>query len=361
MPYFPPKQPEFNYLHHLALMYGNAQTPWTVDDLSFYVAHQSAPGAWHDWLFDSFLFLNICSKNGRDYRADINLGTSMSGEGDFFAACSPQPAGVHEWEELLDFYVDSVQTLNQTIKQLVPQISTPLTHPRNVVLMVPYPHITQGDFGRSGWNFSTQGQNLDQATRQRLAACEWFITELKQRLPQFEYVHILGVYWMFESVFRSWEVDDHWLLKELRPFIHRLGYKFFWIPFYSTYNIHLLDAYQNYYFDLAFLQPNYMFYQRGVDLIQAAQAAQKREAGIEIEYYLELDEPIAVQGERQRRFREYLNGGVTQGYMVSAACAYFLGQKSLERMVVHPDPQEREFYQDIYQFIRGTYTLKPLR
>jgi hypothetical protein len=361
MTYFPPQQPAFNYLHHLALMYGDAQQPWTVDDLSFYVAHQSAPGIWQDWLFDSFLFLNIASKNKRDYRADINLGTTMSGEGDFFAACSPQPAGVAEWEELLDFYSDAVQTLNQTIKQLIPHINTPLTHQRNAVLMIPYPHITQVNFGRSGWNFSTQGQNLDQATRSRLSACQWFIEELQKRLPICEYVHILGVYWMFETVFRSWEVDDHWLLKELRPFIHKMGYKFLWIPFYSTYNIHLLDDYQNYYFDLAFLQPNYMFYQRGVNLAQAAQAAQKRQAGLEIEYYLELDEPIAVQGERHQRFREYLDGGVTYGYIRESACAYFLGQKSLERMVSHPDPQEREFYQDIYHFIRGTYTPKSLR
>ncbi|MEN9214488.1 MAG: DUF4855 domain-containing protein [Gloeomargarita sp. DG02_4_bins_56] len=360
MPYFPPKQPALNYLHHLVLMYGNARHPWTVEDLKFYVAHQSH-GVWQNWLFDSFLFLNIASKNGRDYRADINLGTSMSGEGDFFAACSPQPAGSQEWEELLDFYADSVATLNRTIREFIPHIPQPLAHPRNVIFMIPYPHITQRDFGRSGWNFSTQGQNLDQATRQRLAACRWFIEELQKRLPSCEYVHILGIYWMFETVFRSWEVDDHWLLKELRPFIHQRGYQFFWIPFYSSYNIHLLDDYQNYYFDLAFLQPNYMFYQKGVDLAQAAQAAQKRHAGIEIEYYLELDEPIAVQGERHRRFREYLNGGITYGYMNQSACAYFLGQKSLERMAVHPDPQEREFYQDVGHFIRGSYTPKPLR
>jgi hypothetical protein len=359
MAYFAPQQPAFNYLHHLVLMYGNAQRPWQVADLSFYVAYQSPTGAWQDWLFDSFLFLNVCSRNKRDYRADINVGTTMSGEGDFFAICSPQPAGVQEWEELLDFYVATVQTLHQTIAALKPHIPTPLPHPRNVVLMIPYPHITQTNFGRSGWNFSTQGQNLDQATRHRLAACTWFVSELKRRLIATEYVHILGVYWMFETVFRSWDIDDHWLLKELRPVIHQMGYKFLWIPFYSRYNIHLLDDYQNYYFDLAFLQPNYMFYRQGVDLVQAAQAAYQRQAGIEIEYYLELDEPIAIQGERQRRFREYLNAGVTQGYMRSAACAYFLGQKSLERMVVHPDPREREFYQDIYHFVRGTYQLKP--
>ena len=129
-------------------------------------------------------------------------------------------------------------------------------------------------------------------------------------------MHLLGVYWMFETVYRGWNVDDHWLLKPLRPRVHRHGLKFLWIPFWSAYNVHLLDDYRSYYFDLAFLQPNYMFYKEGKSLEAAAEAARRRGAGIEMEYYLELDEPIGVTGERHSRFRDYLNGGVT-----SATCA----------------------------------------
>ncbi len=75
---------------------------------------------------------------------------------------------------------------------------------------------------------------------------------------------------------------------------------------------------------------------------------------------MERDEPLAIADQRHHRFREYLNTGVTQGYLREAACADFLGQESLERMVTHPDPQEREFNQDIYHFVRGTYQQKPL-
>lgn len=365
MPYFPPRQPGFNGLHHLALIYGDARQPWTPEILTYYAAHLDDIGRPVDWLFDSFLFLNLASSRGRDYRADINLDNTMSGEGDFFAWCSPRPAEVTDWLELLDFYFGpqgALATLDQTLEQLVDQVPQPYGHRRNVVLMIPYPHISQRAFGKlpgadTALNFGVEGQNLDRATRQRLHACSWFVEQLVARWSagRYRHLHLLGAYWMFESVHRSWEVDDHWLLKELRPVLHHHDLKFLWIPFYSRYTIHLLDDYQRYYFDLAFLQPNVMFYQQGVDLEAAATAARQRGAGLEMEYYLELDEPIAVTAERHTRFRAYLDGGVHHSYMTEAACAWFLGQGSLERMHCHPDAQEWVFYQDVYRFIRGTY------
>ena len=105
MPYFPQSHPDFNCLRHLLLLYGDATRPWTHDSLLHAVAHLRPDGAADDWLFDSFLFLNVKSASGRDYCADVNLGTTMCGEGDFFAMCSPQPATRADWEELLEFYL----------------------------------------------------------------------------------------------------------------------------------------------------------------------------------------------------------------------------------------------------------------
>ncbi len=77
-----------------------------------------------------------------------------------------------------------------------------------------------------------------------------------------------------------------------------------------------------------------------------------------MEYYLELNEPIAVGRERHQRFREYLDGGVTYGYMTESACAHFQGVGALDRMRVHEDPREREFYEDIFAFVKGRYRIK---
>lgn len=367
MPYFPQRLEEFNFLRHLMLMYGNAKTPWRSDELRYYVAHFDHTNKPDDWLFDSFLFLNVKAASGNDFCADVNLGTTMSGEGDFFSMVSPQPATKDEWEELLEFFLGSsgaVQTLDTTIDKLSQEIHHPYETKRNVVLMLPYPHISQERFGVVGGrnlNFSIKNQNLTRASEQRLAASTWFVDRIVERFAALsvKHVHLLGVYWMFETVFRGWDVDDHWLLKELRRHIRSHNLKFLWIPFWSRYNLHLLEHYRDYYFDLAFLQPNYMFYEKIRGVEDAARAARKRGAGIEMEYYLELNEPIKIQDERHSRFRDYLNGGVTYGYMTKAACAHFHGIGSLERMQHHENPLEREFYDDIYRFTKGEYRIKP--
>jgi hypothetical protein len=368
MAYFPQAHPDFNGLRHLLLLYGNAAKPWKQESLTHAVAHLDEAASVDDWFFDSFLFLNAKSSAGRDFSADINRGTTMSGEGDFYAVCSPEPALKEDWDELLEFYLGSagaVSMLDQTIAACAAQVRSRPEFKHNVVLMLPYPHITQGSFGKlerghPSLNFSVGGQNLTKATAQRLRACEWFVDEITGRFRRLapEHVHLLGVYWMFETVYRSWDVDDHWLLKELRKRIHAHGLKFLWIPFWSAYNVHLLDDYRSYYFDCAFLQPNYMFYRRGASLASAAEAARQRNAGIEMEYYLELNEPIAVEGERHKRFREYLDGGLKFGYMRESVCAHFQGVGALERMRTHKDPQEREFYEDIFAFVKGRYRAK---
>jgi hypothetical protein len=369
MAYFPQNDPQFNHLRHLMLMYGNAKRPWTTKELRYSVAHLNPEGTPDDWLFDSFLFLNQTSAAGRDYLADVNLGTTMSGEGDFRAVCSPRPAGREDWDELVEFYLGSdgaVEKLNQTVEECGHAIGRPYGHKRNVVLMLPYPHVTQKDFGElplapGSMDFTTAGQDLAEATAQRLNACRWFVDVLTQHWQgnRWRHLNFLGVYWMFETVYRSWDVDDHWLLKELRRHVNQRGLKFLWIPFLSSYNVHLLDDYQRYYFDLAFLQPNYMFYREGKSIEAAAEAARKRNAGIEMEYYLELNEPIAVGSERHARFREYLDGGVTHGYMTESACAHFQGSGSLARMHRHDDPVERGYYEDICRFVKGTYRVPP--
>jgi len=369
MPYFPQGQKEMNYLRHLVLLYGDWRRPWTEEHLRYYVAHLNSSGEPDDWLFDSFLFLNNRSSDGSHYCADINLGTTMSGEGDFFARCSPTPADKRDWEELLDFYFGPsgcLAMLESTINTCSSGIPRPYGHPRNVILMLPYPHITQHAWGvlppgERILDFSIRTRNLMKASEDRLRAEQWVVDEVLRRYGKthFRHIKLLGLYWMFETVFRSWDVDDHWVLKELKKYINAKGLKFFWIPFWSSYNVHLLDDYQKYYFDLAFLQPNYMFYRRKVGLEEAAHAARQRNAGLEMEYYLELDEPIAILEERHLRFREYLNGGVVYGYMKEAACAHFQGVGSLEKMHRHEDPVERELYDDIYLFVRADYRIKP--
>ena len=92
---------------------------------------------------------------------------------------------------------------------------------------------------------------------------------------------------------------------------------------------------------------------------QSRRAAAARERESRWSTIVELDEPIAVGSERQARFREYLNAGVELGFMTDAACAHPQGSGSLERMRLHSDLIEREFYVDVYAAVKGRYRIKP--
>lgn len=368
MPYYPQNAPEMGHLRHLVLLYGRGKDSWSVDGFRAYAAEHDDENRPVDWLFDSFLLCPMVAPSGNAFAADVNIGTTMCGEGDFNAVPFPNPATRRDYEGLLDVYFGEgghLESLDAAIAGLKGILPTP-AHRHNVVLNIPYPGIQQTLWGRlpgdrHTLNFSTTGQTVARATASRLAATAWFADEAESRwnAARFPNLNFLGFYWPFETVYRGWDVDDHVLLKGLRKHLRHRDRKLMWIPFYATWNTHLLDNYEDYYFDLAFQQPNHMFYVNTPGIEGPARGAETRHAGFEMEYYLHLGEPTRVSGERHGRFRDYLNGGVDFGYMREAACAWFHGTDGIARMRTHEDPQERAFYRDICRFIRGTY--EPVR
>ncbi len=367
MPYFPPNLPEYNHLRHLYLLGWHPEKPITEEDLSCYVAHLTPKGELDDWFFDSFLVFMTKAPSGNALYNDINIGTTRSGEGDFFAVPSPNPGNAVDWEAALDsqFGPDGVYArLDRTIARLTARLGKP-NHRRNVVITIPYPHAHQVAFGpirEKGprLNFSVVGQNLTQATHHRLEACRWFVDESIRRWKKaaFKNLNLLGFYWVYESLHYAWNVDDHWVLKELHKHIRSRNSRLFWIPFYSSFNVNLLREGKGFYFDAAFLQPNHMFYANIPDVAKAAGEACERGAGIELEYWL-LKDPNHVTGrEKHQRFYNYLNGGVTHKYMTESACAYFVGFNDVHRMARHRSKIERQLYHDLYHFVKGDYTPK---
>jgi hypothetical protein len=355
------------YLRHLVLLYGRDKGAWGVEKLRQYAAHHNLENEPTDWLFDSFLFMSMAARSGNHFGADVNVGTTMCGEGDFYAIPSPNPPHKRDYEDLFDTYfgdggyMDNANAAIEGLKKVLPAPA----HKHNAVLTCPYPGINQALWGKLPGsdkilNFSCINQSSAKATADRLAATIWFVDECVKRWDDARWpnLNFLGFYWPFESVYRGWEVDDHVLLKDLHRRLKSIGKKMTWIPFYATYNTHLLDNYQDYYFDLAFQQPNHMFYVNTPGIEGPALGAKARNAGFEMEYYLDWNEPFAVLGERQQRFRDYLNGGVEFGFMKESACAWYHGSNGIAEMRAHEDPQERAYYEDIYHFIKGEYLIK---
>jgi hypothetical protein len=367
MSYFPPDLPEYNHLRHLQLFVWEPRKPLTEKDLSYHVAHINSRGKPDAWFFDSFLALSPVAPSGGSFVCDVNRGTTRCGDGDFFAIPVPNPANADDWREGLDSmfaHEGLLPALDRTIAGLKPNLGAP-PHTRNVVLTIPYPQPTQTMFGapRRGkppMNFSVTGQNLAQATEQRLEACKWFVGEAldRWRKARLGNLNLLGFYWIYESLHYAWHVDDHWLLKELYRHLRAKRTRLFWIPFYSSYNVRVLNDYRGFYFDCAFLQPNHMFYHHHRDVKTAAREAADCGAGVEMEYYLNMDPRCSIGREKHRRFRNYLNGGIDYGYMTQSACAWFIGANDLQKIAIAPDARERAFYHDIFHFVKGDYEAK---
>lgn len=363
MAYFEPGREDFNYLRHLILVGGDTREAWTKKDFAHYLTHLDADGEPDDWMFDTFALWHFKSPQGGYLYSDINIGTTRSGEGDFYAVPVPNPGNKEDWLSVIDWYFEPdifIHALEECIAESESKLGK-REHKVNLVITIPYPGPLQTKFGEvdgQQLNFSTRGQNRDRATKQRLKACTWFVDEVIRRFEEQNYKHInlLGFYWTFETVYKSWDMDDHWLLKELHKELKDRDMKFFWIPFWSSYNVHLLEDYQNYYFDCAFLQPNYMFYEDIQDVDKAAQVAKRCNAGIEMEFYTTTHAPTKVDQEKFKRFDRYLDGGIEFGYMTESACAWFDGGKAIYTLYHHHDPEQRKYYDKVYEFVKGTYS-----
>jgi len=369
MSYFPQNQPDFNYLRHLVLPIWDWNKPMSKKDMSMYLAHfDRRTNKADDWFYDAIMPYILESPNGNYLAADSNRGTSRNGEGDFYAIVNPNPANMRDWLLGIEAHLapnGPIDTIDKLVPELTRQVGRKPNHPISIVIGCPYPMPNQSLFGKlksnkPSLNFSVTAQNLMQASEQRLEAVNWFVDEaLKQwSKTDFKNVKLLGFYWMYESLHYSWDIDDHWVIKEFYKHCKKRKTKLFWIPFYSSYNVRILNDYQGFYFDCAMLQPNHIFYYDVPDVKQAALEAKSRGAGFEMEYYYYFPPKFSVGNQKYNRFRNYLNGGVKYGYMKDSVCGHFIGPCDIPKMYSSPKPQEIEAYEDLFHFVKGDYELK---
>lgn len=161
----------------------------------------------------------------------------------------------------------------------------------------------------------------------------------------FEHISLLGFYWNNETIHKDNLAMEKAVIGGINAYIHEKGYKSFWCPYYSAYGTWL---WQELGFDVACLQPNYMFYvTEPTRLTSTADTALIYGMCVEIEIEV-------VSGEGSvGKYREYLREGFDSGYMHSVKLYYVSGTPSaIASAYDSKDPLAHSVYEDTYLYAK---------
>lgn len=183
----------------------------------------------------------------------------------------------------------------------------------------------------------------------RKKAMKWMIdTQLKMyKDAGFDRLKLAGFYWQEEVLHLNDDPQEADLVKWAVDYVHQLGYKIMWIPYYQATGF---TKWQNFGFDLACLQPNYSFmpvYDQ--DRLDSA-AYQAKMHGM----CVELELGTYTNRVNIERYKQYLEYGVKYGYM-NAVKVYYLGviPTDLTQALSSEDSYTRSVYRDTYLFAKG--------
>ncbi|HOQ30570.1 MAG TPA: DUF4855 domain-containing protein, partial [Armatimonadota bacterium] len=135
-----------------------------------------------------------------------------------------------------------------------------------------------------------------------------------------------------------------------------------WIPWFRAPG---LEKWRELGIDFAIVQPNYAFMQpeRGFALADQNRLTLNANDAWRLGLGVEMETPFALPGDPGARwlFRQYLNHGddALDGYQHGAVRAYYQGSDVIARLAASTHPGERQLYDDLYRFHKGTYTRRP--
>ena len=179
------------------------------------------------------------------------------------------------------------------------------------------------------------------------ACLKWQADEAIKRFNARNYKNIFlaGFYWQHENI-RA-EACDKEAAKAFNDYIHSLGYKSIWAPYYSANGIWFANEIG---FDITCWQPNYMFLGALASRnYSCGELARIYGIGIEIEC-----ENYPASREGLKAYREYLRAGVECGY-INGVCVYYQGSIPGEyiRVLGKDDDYSKAFYSETVKFAQG--------
>ncbi|MFH0792551.1 MAG: DUF4855 domain-containing protein [bacterium] len=319
--FMPPGSPASGGIVDLVLIYqgGAHRAAWTPERFQPYLSWLDPASGKEEWLFDGFLFIEFKDGMKHEYAKGYGL----------------QPARKQEWTWYLDRLFEkgvSLSALDARIEQTIARLGAP-KRPRRVVLTLPEPIAGQTDWGEF------EGRALD-FTRQadRVAACQWYLGEIKQRWERagLRHLELVGIYWVAEHT----KGDGERILPDVARIVHDQNLKFFWIPYWNAPGA---QNWRELGFDMAYQQPNHFFHPEVADsrLDEAVAFAKRFAMGMEMEW-----DGRAIQNKVtfSPRFSSYLSVYKDTGVIEHAALAHYEGGGALGDLSKSGDPDLHPLY-----------------
>ena len=184
----------------------------------------------------------------------------------------------------------------------------------------------------------------------RKKAIKWIMDEELRRFNEGEYENLdfCGYYWFEESITYS---DPHEveLIRFASDYAHKLGKKLFWIPYQQASGYMDWEALG---FDLACMQPNYMFNDNATSAVLYTTAEQTKSLGMCVE--MEMNDVNNAQD--FARFTEYMIAGADTGYMNAVKIYYQNGLPgAFAASCNSPKENLRKLYDDVYLYAKEKY------
>ncbi len=307
-----------------------------VADLMPYVAYHDLNGNIKDFFFDSYLFLpcNTTAPSG----ATIHGGTN-------------NPTYATDWIDYVDdtFYegknVDALDTAMGNAKTALGNTDKKA----GVFFSILYPSYTQRSFGTLG------GRSLNLSRKSdRQYAIKWIIDEQLNRFNDAGYTNLdlVGFYWLEEQIYSNY---DSSMMNYAADYLHSLGLKFIWIPYYQADGYSEWDSYG---FDLACMQPN-LFWMTTPDYERVNDCAtQCAKYGMSMQ--IEVSANVTAS-EYYYRYLTYLEGGINSGAINSVKMYYQDGKPAVFYNACYSqNPSYRSVYDLTYKYAKGTLKVSDL-
>ncbi len=326
---------QFGGVNNVMLMYtfanqGAVSGRHTVETMLPYVGYYGTDGKLKDTFYDSFLILPCVS-------------TGPSG-GTMYL--SKNPAVGSDWQA----YVDDVfaggynlDALNTAVGKVKKELGLG-NYKAKVFFTLIYPTEGQTNFGSLGgrnYNFSSLQDRID--------VCKWQVDNYINLFKKggYENLDLFGFYW-FEEFINTSSSTEKTLLTSATSYIREKGYKSVWIPYYMAQG---WNRWKEYGFDIACLQPNYMFNANAeADRIKnAVNYARQNDMCNE----MEISANILSSADYYNRYLTYLRDFAATGAM-NAVKMYYQEVKFYYTCYKSEVPEIRLIYDLTYKYAKGT-------